>query len=407
LGEENIVATIGRSHSMLRVARSMLRAARRLLIASTVGLVLTSLAPATGLAAPDLQLTTPYPAVAVGPGSKVSFDLTVRSSAQQRVGLALSGVPAGWTAVLRGGGFVVDGVMANGTTPPDVRLDVTVPSGVPARTYTLTVIASAGRETVRLPLSLRVAESAVGDVKLTTDFPELKGAADTTFTFNLTLSNDTAEDLTFNVTATGPTGWNTEAKLTSESQAASAVVKAGSTTGVSITADPPDDVKAGSYPINVEAVAGSRTVTGQLAVEVTGTNKLTLTTPDQRLSNRGSVGGPITQQLVVQNDGTAPLEGVKVSARAPTNWKVTFSPETVPTVAPNEKQTVTATVVPSNDAIAGDYVVTFTAQNDQANAKQDIRFTVETSALWGLIGVALIVAVLGGLFWVFRTYGRR
>jgi uncharacterized membrane protein len=64
-------------------------------------------------------------------------------------------------------------------------------------------------------------------------------------------------------------------------------------------------------------------------------------------------------------------------------------------------------MTPSGDAIAGDYVVSFTATNDQANASQDIRVTVETSLLWGLVGVVLIVAVLGGLYWVFRTYGRR
>jgi uncharacterized membrane protein len=34
-------------------------------------------------------------------------------------------------------------------------------------------------------------------------------------------------------------------------------------------------------------------------------------------------------------------------------------------------------------------------------------FTVETSPLWLLAGIALIVVILGALFYVFRTYGRR
>jgi uncharacterized membrane protein len=33
--------------------------------------------------------------------------------------------------------------------------------------------------------------------------------------------------------------------------------------------------------------------------------------------------------------------------------------------------------------------------------------TVETSLLWGIIGVALIVVVLAGLWFVFQRYGRR
>jgi uncharacterized repeat protein (TIGR01451 family) len=380
---------------------------RHVLAALSLGALLTIIAAPATLAAPELGLTTPYPAVAVGPGSKLSFDLTVTSSVQRRVSLSVSGAPDGWTAVIRGGGFVVDGVMAGGSIRPEVRLDVSVPSEVEARTYNLLVTATAGREAARLPLSLRVAQSAVGDVTLTTEFPTLRAAADATFTFNLTLANDTAEDLTFNVTATGPEGWSVEAKLTGQSQAASAVVKAGSTTGVSIEADPPDTAEAGTYPINVVGVAGSRRVTGDLMAEVTGTNKLTLTTPDQRLSNRGSVGSNITQQLVVQNDGTAPLQNVKLSAVAPSEWRVTFNPETVAQVAPRQPQTVTATVVPSNDAIAGDYVITFNANAGETSAKQDIRYTIETSPLWGLLGIVLILAVLGGLFWVFRTYGRR
>ncbi len=37
----------------------------------------------------------------------------------------------------------------------------------------------------------------------------------------------------------------------------------------------------------------------------------------------------------------------------------------------------------------------------------DIRTTVQTSPLWGFIGLALIVLVIVGLGWVFRRYGRR
>jgi len=68
---------------------------------------------------------------------------------------------------------------------------------------------------------------------------------------------------------------------------------------------------------------------------------------------------------------------------------------------------VTASIVPSNDAIAGDYVVSFDASAGQVGDSVDIRITIETSPLWGFIGIGLIVAVLAGLWWVFRTYGRR
>ena len=67
------------------------------------------------------------------------------------------------------------------------------------------------------------------------------------------------------------------------------------------------------------------------------------------------------------------------------------------------------TITPANGAIAGDYIVTLSARADQVTAPQTIqlRTTVETSSIWGIVGIALIVLVLIGLFLVFRRYGRR
>ena len=66
-------------------------------------------------------------------------------------------------------------------------------------------------------------------------------------------------------------------------------------------------------------------------------------------------------------------------------------------------------MTPSSDAIAGDYVATFTATapSNLASANASIRVTVETSLLWGAVGVVLIVIVLVGLWLTFRRFGRR
>ena len=59
--------------------------------------------------------------------------------------------------------------------------------------------------------------------------------------------------------------------------------------------------------------------------------------------------------------------------------------------------------------MAGDYRVSFTASAIEggADATAAVRVTVETSPLWALIGLGIIVLIVGGLFYVFRTYGRR
>ena len=377
-------------------------------IVAAIGLasILGSIVAAPIAAADDLSLTTPYPAVAVAPGTKVSFDLSVETTTPARVALALRGVPSDWTAALYGGGFVVDGVQTTGRAATTVRLDVTVPATAPARAQRIDVEAKTSASSVTLPIDVRVNPTAAGAVSLTTDFPELKGPSTSTFTFNLTLHNDTAEDLTFTGVATAPPGWDVTTQVSTETQAASAIVKAGSTTPVKVTATAPENVTAGSYPIAVDVTSGDRSAHMDLAVEITGSYKLTLSTPDGRLNAQASAGSTTDLSLVVTNTGTAPVEGVTLAATAPTGWEVTFDPEVV-NVAPDQQAAVTAKLTPSGQAIAGDYVTTFRATADAASASADIRVTIETSLLWGAVGIGLIVLVLVGLGWIFRTYGRR
>jgi uncharacterized membrane protein len=380
---------------------------RRTVPATILALVaLTALGP-PALASATLSLTTPYPAIVIGPGSKASFDLSVKTSTSARVDLAVSGVPSGWTAALRGGGFEVQAVQTNGTDATTVSVDVTVPDTATGSAR-IVVTATGLGETVTLPLDVKVDAAAAGDVTMTTDFPAQRGSASSTFSFSLQVQNSTAQDLTLSVTAQGPDGWTVDARLTGESQAASAIVKAGSSSGVSITANPPSDVTAGAYPITVNATAGTKQIQQQLEVDVTGSYTMTLTTPNPGvLSGHGSVNAVTEQQFVLTNTGTAPITNVKVSATAPTNWKVEFDQASVASLDPNTPVTVTAKITPSSDAITGDYMVTFHASGDQASASQDFRFTVETGIEWLVIGLGLIVLVAAGVWWVFRRYGRR
>jgi uncharacterized membrane protein len=382
-----------------------IRSRLRTIVPAALALGLLAGLSAPVAAADTLSLTTPYPAVVVAPGSKVSFDLTVKTTAAARVDLAVSGVPTGWTAVLHGGGQVVSATQTNGTDATTVRLDVTVPESATGKAAMVVTATGLGL-TVTLPLDFSIEAAAAGEVTITTDFPALEGSSESSFNFNLTLHNDTPEDLTFAVTAQGPTGWTVDATLSGQSQAASAIVKSGSTSGVSVSVKPPAGVAAGDYDINVSGTAGSKQITQALKVTITGSYKLTLSTPNQVLNTSGSAGSVTEQQLTLTNDGTADLTAVTMTGTGPTNWKFDFDQPTV-AVPAGQTVTVTARITPSGDAIAGDYAITFNAKADQASASQDIRFTVQTSLVWAIIGAALIVGVAAGLWWVFQRYGRR
>jgi uncharacterized membrane protein len=389
-----------KSHSLLS------RAAGRFAVA-LLALAFVGLSAPGALAADSLTLTSSYPGVVVAPGSHISFNIDVKSSPAARVDLNLSGVPSGWTATMQGGGFVVNAVQTNGKDAVTVRLDLGIPSSASGTSH-VTVIGQAFGQTVSLGLDVTVQSQAGGDVQLTTDVPSVQGSSSTNFTFNVAIHNNTPSDLTFTVAATGPTGWTVDAKLSSSAQAASAVVTAGAVGSVTVSATPPDGVAAGSYPIQLVATSGGKEYTQDLTINVTGSYTLTMSTPDQVLSTHGAAGTATQQQIVVTNGGTAPVTNVKVNATQPTNWKIDFDKATIASIAPGQTATVTATITPSSDAITGDYNLSFSATSDQSTtANLSIRFTVETSIVGALVGIALIVLVFVGLWWVFRRYGRR
>ena len=376
-----------------------------LLISGFVLATVPALAPAA-LAADALSLTTPFPAVSVSPGNRVSFNLSVKTSSTSRVDLSVSGVPSTWTATLHGGGFVVSAVQTSGTTATEVRLDIDVPADATGTTH-ITVTARGNGATVALPLDITSESNASGEVKVTSDITSQKGASDQTFTFNLNLLNQKDQDLSYSATAgTTPPGWTVTTTLTGSSQATSATIKAGGTAGVNVTVKAADATEAGTYPVQVVTTVGSEQFTTDLSVEITGSYKLAFAA-DQVLSARGPAGGVTEQTFSITNTGTAPVTDLRMSATPPSNWTVKFDPVSTDSLAPNQSVIVKAQITPSGDAIAGDYSIDFKATAKEANVPATVLFTVETSILGAIIGAAVIVLAVGGLYWVFRRYGRR
>ena len=394
---------------------SLIARARRPAIAlATAAVLLAGHVPAA-TAADTLTVTTPYPSIAVAPGSSASFDLTITSGSAGEAALSVAGAPTGWKASLHGGGFVVNGVSVAPGKPGSARLDIDVPADTTATKGILTVDARIGSQQASLVITVAVDAAVAGDITITTPSPTLTGSSDSPFTFDLTLQNGSAEDQTVSATATTTSpGWTVTTKL-SQANAASTVVKAGSSTTITVTATPPDGAPAGHTDIDVTATAGTKTITGKLGIDITGTFTLTLGTPNDLVSAHGPAGSGTTQQVVVKNTGTGDLSNVKLTATKPTNWDVTFDAanDTVPTIPAGQEVTVTATITPTGEAVTGDYKVTISASSEAAPGQTaatgdlGLTFTVETSPLWLLAGFGLIVVILAALFYVFRTYGRR
>ncbi len=377
----------------------------------SLGLAVLAVALPVGLAAQAadaVTVTTPYPAVVADPGGTARFPLTIDARSAGTVALEATGVPTGWTASFRGGGSIVSAVYVTGGKASSVDLEVKVPSDAAPGSHRIGVRANDGSGgSGNLAVEIRVSDASAGGVKLEATYPTLKGPASATYRFDLTLSNDTSQQQTFTLQASGPTGWTVDARPSSSNQAATAVVDAGSSTQIQVTAQPPVDATAGSYPIAVEAVGGPTVAHADLAVEIVGSYTMNVTTPDGRLNADVTAGTASPMTVEVHNTGSAPLAGVAMSATPPQGWKVTFDPAVIEAIAAGDSATVTASITAADSAIAGDYVLTVAAKSDQASGSMDVRTTVQTSPIWGFVGLAAIGLVFVILFLVFQRFGRR
>ena len=357
--------------------------------------------------AQNLLLTAPYPAVSVAPGTTAAFDISVRADTPVRVDLSVEGAPDGWSTTLRGGGREVSSVFADPDEPPELTLDVEVPDTARAGTTTITLVGREGGTTVRLPLDVSVVSADAGQVTLTTDTPAKRGTAEDTFEYSLELKNDTPQQLTFDLQAAGPRGWTVTIEPSGETDATSVTVDARGTKTLNVNATPPPQATEGTFQIQAQAVAGEQSVSIDLAAQVTGRVEMELTTPDDRLNATATAGSPTELDVIVSNLGTAALVDLSLSGDGPSDWEVTFEPASLEQVPPGEVAPVTAVITPSGNAVAGDYVVTLTASGEGIDEEVDIRVTVETPPIWGVVGIGLIVLTLAGMVWVFRRYGRR
>ena len=85
-----------------------------------------------------------------------------------------------------------------------------------------------------------------------------------------------------------------------------------------------------------------------------------------------------------------------------------FTPDKIDLLNALDEQLVDVNIKPPADTIAGDYDIRVRASGTQSSADEvKIRVTVETSTIWGWVGVAIILVVVAGLIVIFMRFSRR
>jgi uncharacterized membrane protein len=357
-----------------------------------------------------LYLMSDYPAVTVRPGetSTISLRLQNYDIAPQRFALSVSGVPTGWTATLLGGGQPIAAAMPATDSNVSLQLRLEVPKDAPIGTQTLTVTAAGDTTKLDLPISITLAKDLPAKLTVTPQLPELRGTSKSSFEYQLSIKNDSGKKLTVSLAAQAPRNFDVSFTEQYGSQELNAVpIDAGQSKDVKLKVTPPNTTAAGDYKVTARVSAEDVTATADLGLTITGHPKLEVSGREGLVSTRASAGKETTVPIVVTNIGTAPADDIDLSGSAPSGWKVTFNPKSIEHIAPNENKEVQALIIPTDKAIAGDYVTSIRAAARGESASTDFRVTVTTSTMWGIAGVGIIGAALLVLVGAVARFGRR
>jgi uncharacterized membrane protein len=238
--------------------------------------------------------------------------------------------------------------------------------------------------------------------------PSLNGTATTSFEFQFTVTNQSDKDLLVKLAANPPQGFQTSFMEAYGTQELSSIpIEAGKDKDLKVKVTPPANVTAGDYPIMVQAASEGASAETKMTMSITGQPKLKLSGEDGRLNAEAEAGTATPVKLTVQNTGSAPANDVELSASPPSDWKVTFQPDKIESLAPNEKHDVQAMLTPSSKAIAGDYMTTFRANGKGDSSSADFRITVATSSMWGMVGIGIIAIAFLVLIGAVARFGRR
>jgi uncharacterized membrane protein len=364
-----------------------------------------SLGSYAGTEADSVILYTPYPKITVVPGQGVDYSIDVINIGGEVItaDLSLSGVPKGWTYTLKGGNYEVRqiSVLPNEKKFCNVHLDV--PLKINKGSYRINFIV--GRYAI-LPLTIVVSEQGTYKTEFTADQVNMQGSTTSTFTYRALLKNGTADKQLYALAADIPGGWNVS--FTVDYKKVTAIeISANSMSSITIEIDPPDMIEARTYRIPVHATTNNGSSDLFLEAAIIGTYAMELTTPTGLLSTSITAGNEKRIEMVIRNTGTAVLRNIKFSAGTPVDWQVTFDPKSVDKLEPGNTAQLFATIKASKKAIAGDYLTNIDAKSSDTSTQTSLRVSVKTPLIWGWVGIMIILAAIGAVYYLFRKYGRR
>jgi uncharacterized membrane protein len=358
-----------------------------------------------------LFLTTKYPAMTIRSGETATIDLDVRNFKlpPQLLQLSAPEVASGWKATILGGGQPIGAVEVAPDSDEALQLRLEPPSGAGHGDYHFTVEAKNAQQDERLPITVTIGAEIPAKLKLSTNFPALRGTATTSFKYTVTVNNDSGHNATVNLSADAPQNFQVNfTEAYGSQQITSIPIEAGKSKDVDASLTFPRETPAREYRLTLHAKTEAASAELPVSLTIIGQPRLAISGEGGRLSGDAYAGRDSQLTVVLRNDGSEAARDIQLSASTPEGWKSSFDPKTVPQIAAGASQDVKATLTPSDKAIAGDYQTTISANaagglSESAN----FRITVLTSTLWGAIAIVIIAVALLVVVFAVARFGRR
>lgn len=371
----------------------------------TLLLGITCIISQADAATENVILYTPYTEISVPPGESIDYAIDVINTSKelQNASISVTGIPKDWNYNLKSGGWTIKQISILPGEKKSLSLKVEVPMKVNKGNYRFKVLAGGSSS---LPLVITVSEQGTFKTEFTTNQSNLQGNSTSPFAFNAILKNRTGDKQQYGLMANAPRGWNVTFKSNYQT-VTSVTTEPNSSTTINIEIKSPERVEAGMYKIPVRAVTNSSSAELEFEVVITGSFSMEISTPTGLLSTDLTAGEAKQVELKITNTGTSELFDIKPESSAPINWSVTFDPKKIDRLAPGKSAQLFAMIKADKKAIPGDYVTNIEVKAPETTSKLSFRVSVATPMLWGWVGVLIIIVALGGVYHLFRKYGRR
>jgi uncharacterized membrane protein len=281
---------------------------RRFLAVSVLLLMAAAPAAAKPSDITGVYLTTRYPALTVRGGEAATIDLVLHNFnlPPQLFVLSVPQIAQGWKATVLGGGQPIGSTMVEPDGEQRLQLRLEPPAKAGPGDYRFVVEAKSQTSDLKLPLAVTIGRELPAKLKLSTEFPALRGTPTTSYKFRIRVANDSGRDATIDLSAAAPRNFQvsfTEAYGTQ--QITILPIKAGEAKEIDAAVTLPSQTRAGTYRLSVTAKSAAAAATIPLSITIVGQPQLTLSGEGGRLSGSAYAGEKSELFAVVRNDGSA------------------------------------------------------------------------------------------------------